>query len=114
MTDRQSADDISSTNNLQGGSVFSMLINRTANNPAGVVSATPYFDTGLGGPGQAGPENNNTVRITSANAKALGLYPANAAGLDGTITFTSQNIFDFDRSNGINGCADRLRWSCNA
>src|SRR6185295_7999459 len=84
------------------GSAFSMLINRTANNPNGVVSATPYFDTGLGGPGQAGPENNSTVRITSANAKALGLYPANSAGLDGTVTFNTAASFDFDRSNGIN------------
>src|SRR2546421_7392776 len=32
-------------------------------NPNGVVSLTPYFDTGLGGPGQAGPENNSTVRM---------------------------------------------------
>ncbi|MCE9552215.1 MAG: NF038122 family metalloprotease [Planctomycetes bacterium] len=103
VNDRQSADDISSSNKLQAGSTFSMLINRTANNPNGVVSVTPYFDTGLGGPGQAGPENNNTVRITSANAKALGLYPANSAGLDGTITFTnSAAAFDFDRGNGIN------------
>ncbi|MCE9554159.1 MAG: NF038122 family metalloprotease [Planctomycetes bacterium] len=102
VSDRLSTDDLSSSNNLQAGSTFSMLINRTANNPNGVVSATPYFDTGLGGPGQAGPENNNTVRITSANAKALGLYPAHSAGLDATITFSNQNIFDFDRSNGIN------------
>jgi len=103
LNDRTTADDLSSTNSLQAGSVFSMLINKTANNPNGVVSATPYFDTGLGGPGQAGPENNNTVRITSANAKAIGLYPADSAGLDGIITFSNLNVFDFDRSNGING-----------
>ena len=79
-----------------------MLINRTANNPAGVVSTTPYFDTGLGGLGQAGPENNSTVRITSANAKALGLYPANSDGLDGVITFGSSMPYDFVPSDGIN------------
>ncbi len=106
LNDRKTADDVSSTDNLQAGAVFSMLINRTANNPAGMVSATPYFDTGLGGLGQAGPENNSTVRITSANAKAMGLIPGNSTGLDGIITFSTQNYFDFDRSNGI--AADKI------
>jgi hypothetical protein len=99
---RTSADDFSSTAALQSGPAFSMLINRTANNPAGVVSASPYFDTGLGGPGQAGPENNSTVRMTSANAKALGLTAGNDPGLNGTIHFSTIQSFDFDRSNGIN------------
>ena len=101
VADQRSLDDLSSVASLQAGPAFSMLINRTANNPNGVVSGTPYFDTGLGGPGQAGSENNTTIRIPSANAKALGLYPGNAAGLDGTITFSSQISFDYDRSNGI-------------
>jgi hypothetical protein len=78
-----------------------MLINRTANNPDGVVSLTPYFDTGLGGPGQAGPENNTTVRFAAANAKALGLQADDPTLLDGIVTFTTSPIFDFDRSNGI-------------
>ncbi len=65
------------------------------------LSLTPYFDTGLGGPGQAGPENNNTVRFPTANAKALGLLPDNPSLLDGLVTFTTSPIFDFDRSNGI-------------
>jgi hypothetical protein len=78
-----------------------MLINRTANNPNGVVSLTPYFDTGLGGPGQAGPENNSTVRLPAANAKALGLVSYDPTFLDGVVTFTTSAIFDFDRSDGI-------------
>src|SRR3954451_14563653 len=73
VNDRLSADDFSSTNALQPAPVFSMLINRTANNPNGVVSLTPYFDRGLGGPGQAGPENISAVVLPAANAKALGL-----------------------------------------
>src|SRR3954463_3436071 len=101
VNDRQSLADFSSTDALQPAPSFSMLINRTANNPDGVVSLTPYFDTGLGGPGQAGPENNNTVRFPEANAKALGLIPNNPNLLDGIVTFTTSPIFDFDRSNGI-------------
>jgi hypothetical protein len=102
LRDRRSADDFSAAGRLQPGPVFSMLINRTANNPNGVVSATPYFDTGLGGPGQAGPENNGTLRMTTANAKALGLAGYDPLLLDGVITFTNQPILDFDRGNGIN------------
>ena len=101
VNDRLSLDDFSSTDALQPAPAFSMLINRTANNPNGVVSLTPYFDTGLGGPGQAGPENNNTVRMPAANAKALGLTSYDPTLLDGIITFTSSAIFDFDRSDGI-------------
>jgi hypothetical protein len=101
VADRRSLDDLSSVASLQAGPAFSMLINRTANNPNGVVNGTPYFDTGLGGPGQSGPENNTTIRIASANAKALGLFPGNATGLDGTITFSSQISFDYDRNDGI-------------
>ncbi len=101
VNDRLSLDDFSSTDALQPAPAFSMLINRTANNPDGVVSLTPYFDTGLGGPGQAGPENNNTVRMPAANAKALGLSSYDPTLLDGIITFTNAAMFDFDRSNGI-------------
>ncbi len=101
QSNRKTADDISSSNALQAAPAFSMLINHTANNPAGVVSATPYFDTGLGGAGQAGPENNSTVRMSSANAKALSLIPGNNSGTDGIITFTTTNFFDFNRADGI-------------
>lgn len=101
VNDRLSVDDFTSTSTLQAAPVVSMLINRTANNPNGVVSLTPYFDTGLGGPGQAGPENNGTVRASSANAKALGLIAGNLSGLDGTVAFTNSPIFDFNRSDGI-------------
>lgn len=103
LADKTSLDDLTSTNHLQAGPAISMLINKTANNPNGVVSAIPYFDTGLGGPGQAGPENNSTIRMSSANAKAMGLYPANSAGTDGIITFGTTVPFDFNRSNGITG-----------
>src|SRR5437764_124908 len=97
-----SADDASSTNKLPAGPSFPMLINRTANSPTGVVSATPYFDNGQGGPGQAGPENNSTIRMTAANAKVLGLVPYDPTLLDATINFSTLQSFDFDRSNGIN------------
>lgn len=102
VADRISPDDFSGVSHLQAGPNFSMLINRTGNNPAGVVSSTPYFDTGLGGAGQAGPENNNTIRMTYANARALGLVSASDSNLDGIITFSNAVSFDYNRGDGIN------------
>ena len=36
-----------------------------------------------------------------ANAKALGIVPGDAPGIDATITFNSSVSFDFDPSDGI-------------
>ena len=130
--DRTSADDFASVANLPNQTVnagvtsFNTLINRTANNPNGAGSATPYLDT-IGA-------NTSMVNISSANAKALGLptggfaprstniatvqgnFPATemnpdmmintapsnlTAGSDAEITFSTGFAFDFDPSNGI-------------
>ena len=63
-SDATSATDAAAVANLQTGSSFGMLINRTSDNPNGVVSATPYLDTT--------GANNSNIRLTTANAKALG------------------------------------------
>ena len=44
---------------------------------------------------------NNGLTLANANAKALGLLPADDPGKDGSITFNTQFSWDFDRSNGI-------------
>ncbi len=90
--DASSADDNTATANLQGGSNFNMLINHTSNNGG---SFTPYVDnTGA---------NTSTIRMTNANAKALGLLGASNAAVDAVIKFNSNFGFDFDPSNGIGG-----------
>ncbi len=89
-----SNDDATAVANLQPGSGVAMLINGTANNPNGSGSATPYLDND-------GNTNNTSVRLTNANAKALGLLGASAPTLDATIAFSSSFSFDFDPSNGI-------------
>ena len=103
IADKKSADDTTSTNNLQAAPSVKMLINHTSNNPNGANSATPYFDSGLGGPGDAGNANNNNIRMSRTNAKALGLIAGNAAANDGSITFSTNFAFDFNRADGING-----------
>lgn len=89
-----SADDTTATNNLQAGPGVSMLINRTLNNPNGAGSATPYLDNN-------GDANNTSLRVSNANAKALGLLAANNAAQDGAITFSTAFTWDFDPTDGI-------------
>jgi hypothetical protein len=91
--DRTSADDNTAVNSLSSGSTFNLLLNRTANNPNGAGSATPYLDNN-------GNENNRTIDLTSANAKALGLQ-GNSTSNDASISFSNLFNWDFNRSDGI-------------
>jgi hypothetical protein len=97
--DATSANDATAVASLAPGSSFGMLINRTSDNPNGSGSATPYLDNS--------GANNTTIRITNAEAKALGLTPAPAttgnctSACDASITFGNAFTFDFDPSDGI-------------
>ena len=93
VSDRKSAADAIAVANLQAAPNFSMLTNRTSNNPNGAGSATPYID-------QAG-DNTSTIYMTNANAKALGLLGGNAAGNDASISFSNTFAFDFNPNDGI-------------
>jgi hypothetical protein len=82
---------------------FDLLINRTLNNPNGVGSPTPYIDAN-------GNCNNRSVRITTANAKALGLPTVGTSqclsnrsvpSKDGSIIINSNFDWDFDVSDGF-------------
>lgn len=98
-SDRTSINDNTAVNSLASGSTFNLLLNRTANNPNGVGSATPYLDNN-------GNANNQTIEMTSANAKALGLQ-GNSTSSDASISFSSLFNWDFNRSDGItNGAFD--------
>ena len=94
---RTSVDDMKAVGSLQSGSNFSMLLNGTANSPTGTGSRTPYVDND-------GDANNSIVRMTTANARTLGLAPNYGTGdnaFDGLIAFNTRFAFDFDQSNGI-------------
>lgn len=87
---------------------FDVLTNGTSDNPNGVGSAVPYLDND-------GDCNNRSIRMTTANAKALGLPRtgsgscgsgrSNAPTSDGTITLNSNFDWDFDVSDGIDPLA---------
>lgn len=80
-------------------SPLDIYINYTSDNPNGTGSPTPYVDS-------AGA-NNTTIRMTNANAKALGLTPTLGTvtgctgNCDAFIQFSTGFTYDYDRSNGI-------------
>ncbi|MCY2976007.1 MAG: NF038122 family metalloprotease [Planctomycetota bacterium] len=83
--DASTPNDLQANSNLPTGP-FSM---RTNNRDGSV-----YWDND-------GTSNNNYLELTNANANAVGLMPANSAGTDASISFSSNFVFDFDRSDGI-------------
>ena len=91
--DRTSADDNLAINSLSTKPTFNMLLNYTANSPKGAGSATPFLDNDV-------DANNKTIRMTSANAKALGLVAGNTSA-DASISFSNQFSWDFNRNDGI-------------
>ena len=97
--DQTSASDNTAVSNLTVGSSFGVLINRTSDNPNGAGSATPYVDN-------AGA-NNQTINLTTANAKALGLATGTGtvgnctSTCDASITFSNTFAFDFNPNDGI-------------
>lgn len=100
--DVSSAIDTAALAHLPNTSGVSVYLNYTSNNPNGVGSATPYVDND-------GDANNTTIRMTTANAKALGLATtpttlANCIGdCDAFIQFSTAFSYDFDSSNGVGG-----------
>ncbi|MDP2006615.1 MAG: NF038122 family metalloprotease [Rubrivivax sp.] len=97
--DRSSADDFQAYATLSTNPSFSLLINRTSDNPNGAGSATPYIDS-VGA-------NNQTINLTAANAKAAGLTVAggtltNCVGnCDAIIRFGSGFNWDYNAGDGI-------------
>ncbi|MEO2012753.1 MAG: NF038122 family metalloprotease [Fuerstiella sp.] len=82
--DSTSADDATMVANLPAGSTYSRWINNTSTN------GSPHLNTGL-----------NNVRLSNANAKALGLLSATAGAEDASIEFSDRFSWDFDQSDGI-------------
>jgi hypothetical protein len=92
--DITSPNDLIAVSNLPTTSTFDIYLNLTSNNPNGSGSILPYLDND-------DDINNQVIRMTRANAKALGMISSNHLSLDASITFSSDFNFDFDRSDGI-------------
>lgn len=91
IADATSATDLTATANLPNGPLR-MLINGTTNLNAGNPTQ-PVLDANNNA-------NNNTIRMTTANAKALG-FSISPNTIDASIEFSSSFTFDFDPSDGI-------------
>jgi hypothetical protein len=96
--DAQSAADWTAVSHLSQSSCLNVYMNGTNVNPAGVGSGTPFLDNNCNA-------NNKTIRLTSANARAVGLLGANDPLSDGSVSFSSAYTWDFDPTNGVNSDA---------
>lgn len=96
QADITSATDVAAVSSLPLSPTIPLYLNRTAENPNGVGSETPYVDND-------GDSNNSFVLLTGANAKALGFTISGTQ--DGIIEFNSGFAFDFDRGDGIDAGA---------
>lgn len=131
--DRTSADDLTTVASLPSGATFNMLLNRTANSPNGSGNATPYLDNNgnannarinisnanakalglvLNAPGQViwnfgeVASAPSTASINSGIISDVTLAPTMATvGSDAEIAFSTDFVFDFDPSDGIDSGA---------
>lgn len=93
QADATSAADAMFSSSLPTGETFSLYINET-DEAGGAGFNEAYVDND-------GGANNRTVRMTTANAKALGLLAADNPLNDVNITFSTNFTWDFDQTDGI-------------
>jgi len=94
IADAWGATDQMATANLSKSSCLNVYMNGTGVNPNGVGSAKPFVDNDC-------DANNSTIRMTSANARAVGLLDAYDPLSDGSVSFSSSYNWDFDPTNGV-------------
>lgn len=97
--DRRSFADEQAYALIPAGDFVPVLINRTSDNPHGEGSAEPYLDLNES-------TNNRVLSMATANARALGLLPANDGSIDASISFSRDELYDYDPNDGI--APDRL------
>lgn len=98
IDDAWGATDNQAVAGLQSAACLNVFMNGTSGNPAGSGSGSTFLDNDC-------DANNKTVRLTWANARALGLTAAHDNTVDGSVAFSDAFTWDFDPSDGINGDA---------
>lgn len=94
IADVTTANDRTAVAGLKDGPALNVVMNGTNINPNGIGSATPFLDDN-------GNANNTTIRMTLANARALGVWYAEDNNSDASITFSDVWNWDFNRMDGI-------------
>lgn len=92
--DMMGANDVAAVAGLSKSSCLNVMMNGANNNPNGAFSATPWVDINCN-------ENNQYMRMTTANARALGFVAANDPLSDGSISFSSLFTWDFNAADGV-------------
>lgn len=92
--DITTANDKRAVAGMKTGPALNVVMNGTNINPNGVGSGTPFLDNN-------GNANNTTIRMTLANARALGIWRAQDNNVDANITFSDVWNWDFNRMDGI-------------
>lgn len=98
IADAWGATDKMAVANLPKSSCLNVYMNGTGVNPNGKGSATPFLDNNCNA-------NNSTIRMTSANARAVGLLDAHDPLSDGSVSFSSTFAWDFDPTDGVDANA---------
>lgn len=96
--DAWGATDQAAVTHLSQSSCLNVMMNGTGVNPNGVGSGQTFVDDNCNA-------NNKTIRMTTANARALGLLDANNPLSDGSVSFSSTFTWDFNPEDGINSDA---------
>ena len=96
--DSKTGYDAKAVSNLAGGAALTFVTNEPPVSGA-IDSRTRFLDAN-------NSFDNLNVQINTAQVKALGLTPVynpanNAQGRDGSVSFSNQYVWDFDRSDGI-------------
>lgn len=92
--DAWGATDNQAVGGLKASNCLAVFMNGTNVNPSGVGSANTFLDNDC-------DANNSTIRLTWANARALGLTSAHDSVVDGSVAFSDAFTWDFDPSDGI-------------
>lgn len=98
IADAWGATDKMAVANLSKSSCLNVYMNGTGVNPNGVGSAKPFLDNDC-------DANNKTIRLTTANARAVGLLDAHDPLSDGSVSFSSTFAWDFDPTDGVDANA---------
>lgn len=94
VKDAWGKNDKAAVSGLSQSSCLNVYMNGTGVNPNGVGSATPFLDNNCNA-------NNQTIRLTTANAKAAGLRDAFNPVSDGSVSFSTLFSWDFNPEDGI-------------
>lgn len=96
--DAWGATDQAAVSHMSQSSCLNVMMNGTNINPNGIGSGQTFVDSNCNA-------NNKTIRMTTANARAVGLLDAYDPLIDGSVSFSSTFTWDFNPEDGVDSNA---------